>query len=138
MIQSNGLRRLRCKRSHQGIIRTPTQHYAGHGEHVFTTPPTIRVGVADCQTAGIAKRDDRGRMIDIHAMWHRRIELTMNDDTDPTLLDVAGAVNVLPAFGGYEVRHAALRQARLPSHAWRSRSTGPCVRRRLAFIPLYC
>jgi hypothetical protein len=34
------------------------------------------------------------------AMRHSRIDLTMNYCTDPTLLDVAGAVNALPAFGG--------------------------------------
>jgi hypothetical protein len=33
------------------------------------------------------------------AMRHRRMELTMVHYTDPTLLDVAGAVNALPAFG---------------------------------------
>jgi hypothetical protein len=33
------------------------------------------------------------------AMRQGRIELTMNYYTDPTLLDVAGAVNALPAFG---------------------------------------
>jgi hypothetical protein len=33
------------------------------------------------------------------AMRHSRTELTMNHYTDPTLLDVAGAVNAMPAFG---------------------------------------
>ncbi len=33
------------------------------------------------------------------AMRHGRIDLTMNYYTDPTRLDVAGAVNALPAFG---------------------------------------
>jgi hypothetical protein len=33
------------------------------------------------------------------AMRHSRMELTMNYYTDPTLLDIAGAVNSLPAFG---------------------------------------
>jgi integrase len=102
------------------------QHLAERGNPTFTellfaTPPTIRVFDADCQAAGIAKRDDRGRIVDIHALRHTfgthlsacgvhprtkmaamrqgRIELTMNYYTDPTLLDVAGAVNALPAFG---------------------------------------
>ncbi|MEX0652558.1 MAG: tyrosine-type recombinase/integrase [Phycisphaeraceae bacterium] len=88
---------------------------------LFDTPPTIRVFDADIQAAGIPKRDDRDRVIDIHslrhtfgthlsasgvhprtamaAMRHSRMELTMNYYTDPTLLDVAGAVNALPAFG---------------------------------------
>lgn len=88
---------------------------------LFDTPPTIRVFDADIQAAGIPKRDDRDRVIDIHslrhtfgthlsasgvhprtamaAMRHSRMELTMNYYTDPTLLDVAGAVNALPTFG---------------------------------------
>jgi hypothetical protein len=33
------------------------------------------------------------------AMRHSRIELTTNFYTDPALLDVAGAVEALPAFG---------------------------------------
>lgn len=89
---------------------------------LFDTPPTIRVFDADIQAAGIPKRDARDRVIDIHslrhtfgthlsasgvhprtamaAMRHSRMELTMNYYTDPTLLDVAGAVNALPRFSG--------------------------------------
>jgi len=37
------------------------------------------------------------------AMRHSRLELTMNVYTDPVLLDVAGAVNALPSFGGVTV-----------------------------------
>lgn len=81
---------------------------------------TIRVFDADGQAVGIARRDDRGRIIDIHAlrhafgthlsacgvhprtamaaMRHSRIELTTNYCTDPTLLDMVGAINALPAF----------------------------------------
>jgi hypothetical protein len=66
----------------------------------------------------IDKRDERGRTVDVHAlrhtfgtllskggvaprtaqaaMRHSTIELTMNVYTDPKLLDVAGAVEVLP------------------------------------------
>jgi integrase len=66
----------------------------------------------------IDKRDDRGRTIDVHAlrhtfgtllskggvaprtaqaaMRHSDIKLTMNVYTDPALLDVRGALNVLP------------------------------------------
>lgn len=33
------------------------------------------------------------------AMRYSHIELTTDYYTDPTLLDVAGAVNALPAFG---------------------------------------
>jgi integrase len=32
------------------------------------------------------------------AMRHSSLNLTMNIYTDPTLLDVAGAINALPAF----------------------------------------
>ena len=68
----------------------------------------------------IDKRDERGRTIDVHslrhtfgtllskggvtprtaqaAMRHSKIDLTMNIYTDPKLLDVAGAMEVLPAL----------------------------------------
>ena len=112
----------------QGPHHGAGQHLAQRGnpafsQSLFTAPPKIRVFDADCQAAGIAKRDASGkcgRVVDIHAlrhtfgthlsacgvhprtamaaMRHSRIELTMNYYTDPTLLDVAGAVNALPAF----------------------------------------
>lgn len=72
----------------------------------------------DLKAAGISKRDDRGRIIDVHAlrhtfgtmlskagvsprvaqaaMRHSTIDLTMNVYTDPRLLDVQGAVESLP------------------------------------------
>lgn len=87
---------------------------------LFRRPPKIRVFDADLRAAGIAKTDERGRVVDIHAlrhtfgthlsaagvhprtamaaMRHSRIELTMNYYTDPVLLDVAGAVEALPHF----------------------------------------
>ncbi len=74
----------------------------------------------DLKVAGIAKRDDRGRTIDVHAlrhtfgtmlskagvaprvaqaaMRHSSLDLTMNVYTDPRLLDVQGAVESLPEF----------------------------------------
>ena len=74
----------------------------------------------DLRVAGIPKRDDRGRVLDIHAlrhtfgthlskggvaprvaqaaMRHSTLELTMNTYTDPRLLDVAGALDALPAL----------------------------------------
>jgi len=73
----------------------------------------------DFAAAGIPKRDDRGRTVDVHAMRHTfgthlskgdvsprtaqaamrhsTLDLTMNTYTDPRLLDVAGALNVLPS-----------------------------------------
>jgi hypothetical protein len=70
--------------------------------------------------AGIPKRDDRGRTVDVHALRHTfgtllskggvapktaqaakrhsTIDLTMNVYTGPRLLDVAGAVEALPSL----------------------------------------
>ena len=77
-------------------------------------------GARDLAAAGIDKHDDRGRSLDVHAlrhtfgthlskagvpprvaqaaMRHSSLHLTMNIYTDPTLLDVAGAINALPSF----------------------------------------
>lgn len=77
----------------------------------------IRIPDRDLQAAGIAKRDDRNRVVDIHAMRttfgthlskggvslrtaqeamrHSKPELTANLYTDPRLLDVAGALEHL-------------------------------------------
>jgi hypothetical protein len=74
----------------------------------------------DLRLAGIPKRDDRGRTLDVHAlrhtfgtllskggvaprtaqaaMRHSDIRLTMNTYTDPALLDVRGALGALPAL----------------------------------------
>ncbi len=74
---------------------------------------------ADCKRAGIPKRDERGRTVDIHSlrmtfgthlaaagvplitaqklMRHADPKLTANIYTDPQLLDMAGAVEALPA-----------------------------------------
>ena len=74
----------------------------------------------DLKAAGIPKRDDRGRTIDVHAlqhtfgtmlskagvsprvaqaaMRHSSSDLTMNVYTDPRLLDVQGAVESLPSM----------------------------------------
>jgi hypothetical protein len=71
-------------------------------------------------TAGIPKRDERNRVVDVHAfrvtfgthlcaagvplrtaqaaMRHSKPELTANIYTDPKLLDVAGAIDALPAL----------------------------------------
>ncbi len=74
----------------------------------------------DLRLAGIAKRDDRGRVLDVHAlrhtfgtllskggvaprtaqaaMRHSKIDLTMTVYTDPKLLDVRGALDALPSL----------------------------------------
>ncbi len=78
----------------------------------------IKVLDRDLAAAGIAKCDDRGRTIDVHAlrhtygsllsaggvaprtaqaaMRHSSIDLTMNVYTDPRVLDVHGALDALP------------------------------------------
>ena len=96
-----------------------------------TTPPAdvplfyvpsalVKILDRDMAAAGIPKRDDRGRTVDVHALRHTfashlvaagvaprtaqaalrhsSLELTMQLYTDPRLLDVAGALAVLPAL----------------------------------------
>jgi hypothetical protein len=80
----------------------------------------VKILDRDLKLAGIPKRDERGRTLDVHAlrhtfgtllskggvaprtaqaaMRHSDIKLTMNVYTDPKLLDVAGALNALPAL----------------------------------------
>src|SRR5260221_8457175 len=88
---------------------------------LFTVPRgLVRILDRDLKLAGIAKRDERGRTLDVHAlrttfgtllskggvaprtaqaaMRHSNIELTMSVYTDPRLLDVAGAMDALPAL----------------------------------------
>jgi len=86
---------------------------------VFNVPSQlVRILNRDLSLAGIPKRDDRGRTLDVHAlrhtfgtllsnggvaprtaqaaMRHSDIKLTMNVYTDPKLLDVRGALDALP------------------------------------------
>ena len=87
----------------------------------------------DLRLAGIPKRDDRGRSLDVHAlrhtfgtmlskggvaprtaqaaMRHSKIDLTMNVYTDPALLDVRGALDALPLLplGGDQAEGEAAR-----------------------------
>jgi len=87
----------------------------------------------DLKLAGIPKRDDRGRTLDVHAlrhtfgtllskggvmprtaqaaMRHSKIDLTMNVYTDPALLDVRGALDALPLLplGGGHAEGDALQ-----------------------------
>src|SRR5262249_25170211 len=93
----------------------------------------VRILDRDLKAAGIPKRDDRNRTVDVHAMRttfgtmlsktgtaprtaqaamrHSDIKLTMGVYTDPGLLDVRGAVEKLPALplpsGTNPVAHAA-------------------------------
>ncbi len=101
---------------------------------IFTVPQgLVRILDRDLRAAGIPKRDERGRTVDVHAMRttfgtllskggvtprtaqaamrHSKIDLTMNVYTDPKLLDVAGAVEALPALplgNGSQTEAAAL------------------------------
>ncbi len=88
---------------------------------VFVVPAgVLRILDRDFRAAGIPKRDDRGRTVDVQAMRttfdtllsrtgtalrtaqaamrHSDIRLTMGVYTDPRLLDVRGAVEKLPAL----------------------------------------
>ncbi|UCE62124.1 MAG: site-specific integrase [Phycisphaerales bacterium] len=88
---------------------------------LFRVPSELsRIFNRDLAAAGIPKRDERNRVVDVHAlrvtfgshlcavgvplrtaqaaMRHSKPELTANIFTDPKLLDVAGAINALPAF----------------------------------------
>ncbi len=86
---------------------------------VFQIPTAlVKILDRDLKAAGIPKRDERGRTLDVHAlrttfgtllskgggsprtaqaaMRHSKIDLTMQVYTDPKLLDVAGALAALP------------------------------------------
>jgi integrase len=88
---------------------------------LFRLPSGLtRIFDRDLAVAGIPKRDERNRVLDIHAlrvtfgthlcaagvplrtaqaaMRHSKPELTANIYTDPKLLDVAGAIESLPAL----------------------------------------
>jgi len=90
-------------------------------ELLFTVPAGLRrILDRDMKAAGIPKRDERGRTVDVHAlrttfatflsttgtaprtaqaaMRHSDIKLTMGVYTDPALLDVRTALDRLPAF----------------------------------------
>jgi integrase len=99
---------------------------------LFAVPDKLcKILDRDLRLAGIPKRDDRGRTLDVHAlrhtfgtlmskggvaprtaqaaMRHSKIDLTMSVYTDPKLLDVRGALDVLPALplDGAGQEHAA-------------------------------
>lgn len=88
---------------------------------LFDIPSGLtRIFDRDLAVAGIPKRDERNRVVDIHAlrvtfgthlcaagvplrtaqaaMRHSKPELTANIYTDPKLLDIAGAINALSAL----------------------------------------
>lgn len=86
---------------------------------LFNVPKgLVRILDRDLRAAGIPKRDERGRTVDVHALRHTfgtllskggvaprtaqaalrhsKIDLTMNIYTDPRLLDTHGALDALP------------------------------------------
>ena len=87
----------------------------------------------DIASADIAKKDERGRTVDLHAlrhtfgthlskngvaprtaqaaMRHSSLDLTMNVYTDPELLDVAGAMEALPDLSHADTTDLALDTA---------------------------
>jgi len=88
---------------------------------LFRVPAALsRILDRDLAAAGIPKRDERNRVVDVHAlrvtfgthlcaagvplrtaqaaMRHSKPELTANIYTDPKLLDIAGAMNALPSL----------------------------------------
>ena len=94
----------------------------------------VRILNRDLLAAGIPKRDERGRTIDVHAlrhsvgtllskggvsprtaqaaMRHSKIDMTMNVYTDPKLLDVHGALDTLPMLDlnlGPKTNHQEMR-----------------------------
>jgi integrase len=100
---------------------------------VFDVPHKLcKILNRDLRLAGIPKRDDRGWVLDVHAlrhtfgtmlskggiaprtaqaaMRHSKIDLTMNVYTDPALLDVRGALDALPTLplGGEQAEREAL------------------------------
>ncbi len=109
-------------------------HPLRHDSRLFPMPTEIiRVFDRDLAAASIPKRDERDWVVDLNAlghtfgthlpragvtprvamaaMRHSSIELTMNVYSDPALLDVAGAVEALPAFGAGDEQPSLPRAA---------------------------
>ena len=102
-------------------FRRPTATPKAAAKPLFAIPAAlVKILNRDIEAAGIPKRDDRGRTVDVHALRgtfatmlstsgvaprtaqaalrHSSIDLTMNVYTDPKLLDVAGALDSLPTL----------------------------------------
>ena len=119
------------------------------GLKLFNVPAgLIRILDRDLVAAEIPKRDERGRTIDVHAlrhtfgthlskagvplrtaqaaMRHSDPRLTANVYTDPKLLDVAGALNQLPALDLEESADAPA-EARKIGAGWGARTLAPVL-----------
>lgn len=102
---------------------------------LFNVPTgLLRIFDRDLKAAGISKRDERGRTLDVHALRttfatmlsragvgprtaqaalrHSDIRLTMQTYTDPKLLDIAGALKSLPAMPIGDERSAMSQSAK--------------------------
>jgi len=113
---------------------------------VFVVPSgLVRIFDRDLKLAGIAKRDDRGRTLDIHAlrttfgtllskggvplrtaqaaMRHSDPSLTANVYTDPRLLDVSGALDALPSLPLEPGRQSTPERARAVATGTHGRSS---------------
>jgi integrase len=112
------LRRLQSEAVRQG---KPIPARLPSDTPVFDVPDKLsKILNRDLRLAGIPKHDERGRTLDVHAlrhtfgtlmskggvaprtaqaaMRHSKLDLTMSVYTDPRLLDVRGALDVLPAL----------------------------------------
>jgi integrase len=110
-----------AKNAENAILRMPAMDKLSTGSPLFNIPgQLVKILDRDLKAAGIAKIDDRGRTLDVHAlrhsfgtllsrggvaprtaqaaMRHSSIDLTMNVYTDPRLLDVHSAVDSLPSL----------------------------------------
>jgi hypothetical protein len=104
-----------CRQAEARLAGSPVPSQLAADAWVFAVPAGLRRTLdRGLRAAGIPKRDDRGRTVDVHAirttfgtllsmtgaaprtaraaMRHSDIKLTMNVYTDPRLLDVRGAV----------------------------------------------
>ena len=111
--------RLKALRKHADLTGKPIPCRLPLDMPLFDIPVRLsRVLDKDMEFAGIAKRDERGRVVDVHAfrmtfctnmaaagiplqtaqvaMRHSDPKLTANVYTDIDLLDVRGAMNSLP------------------------------------------
>ena len=113
--------RLEELREHARVVGRPIPARLPANTPLFNVPSWLaRILDRDLAVADIPKRDERNRVVDVHAlrvtfgthlcaagvplrtaqaaMRHSKPELTANVYTDPKLLDVAGAINALPAL----------------------------------------
>jgi len=103
------------------------------GDRLFPAPATLKAFNLDLVAAGIDKHDERGRVLDIHSLrktyitWlqragaslkeaqhlarHTSVELTANDYTDPTLLNMSGRVAAMPSTRPQAASGASEQQA---------------------------